>query len=126
MDDDVKAAFDELRAEIKDASRARTPSVQREGDRHVREAREDLEDVLRREGYRLSRRELDRLVDEDEDRRFNERLDKALAARVAAESEEEEEELDADGNPTGKKKPAAKKPATKKPAAAKPEEEEWV
>ena len=123
MDDDVKTAFDELRAEMRDAARARTPAARTEGDRHVREAREDLEDVLRREGYRLTRRELDRLVEEDEDRRFNDRLDKALAARAAAEADEDddEDELDDEGNPKAKKKTAAKKPAAKPT-----EEEEWT
>lgn len=124
MDDDVKAAIDELRADIKEASRARTPRERSEGERNVRESREDLEDVLRREGYRLSRRELDAMIDEREERLFNERLDKALAARVASDEDDEgsEEELDEDGKPKAKKKPAAKKPAAKQST----EEEEWT
>ena len=124
MDEDVKTAFDELRAEMKDLARARTPSQRQSAERDVRDAREDLEDVLRREGYRLSRRELDAMIDEREERRFNERLDKALAARAAADEDDSgdgEEELDEDGKPKAKAK-AKPKP---KPAA-KTEEEEWT
>lgn len=121
MDDDVKAAFDELRAEMKDLARARTPAQRQSAERDVRDAREDLEDVLRREGYRLSRRDLDAMIDEREERRFNERLDRALAAREAAEAgEEEEEETGEDGKPKAKAKP---KP---KPGAKPNEEEEWT
>lgn len=120
MDDDVKEAFDELRAEMREAARAR-PADRASSERHIREARADLEDVLRENGYRLSRRELDAMIDEREERRFNERLDKALAARAAAEAEEEEGEEEGDEGEAGKKKQAAKK----KPAAA-TEEEEWT
>lgn len=121
MDDDVKEAFDELRAEMREAARAR-PADRASSERHVREARADLEDVLRENGYRLSRRELDAMIDEREERRFNERLDKALAARAAAEQqeEEEEEEVGEDGKPKAKAKQKAK------PAAKPSEEEEWT
>lgn len=122
MDDDVKEAFDELRAEMREAARARTTSERSAGDRHVREARADLEDVLRENGYRLSRRDLDAMIDEREERRFNERLDKALAARAEAEAEEGEEgeEEGEDGKPKAKAKPKAK------PTAKPSEEEEWT
>ncbi len=117
MDDDVKQAIDELRAELREAARARTPAARRDASVDVREAREDLEDLLRREGYRLSRRELDALIDEREERRFNERLDRALKEREPV----DEPELDAEGNPIEPKKPPVKKPAAKPP-----KEEEWT
>lgn len=124
MDDDVKQALEDLRGELKDLARTRAgTSERRTAERDVASAREDLEDVLRREGYRLSRRELDRLVDEEEERRFNARLDKALADRAAADDEEEdEEELDEDGKP--KPKPKGKPKPKAKPTAT--EEEEWA
>ncbi len=130
MDEDVKDAIEQLRGELKDLGRARTPNERRESERGVQDAREDLEDVLRREGYRINRRDLDRLVDADDERKFNDRLDKALAARAAADAEEEEEEeLDADGNPVKPKAKAKPKPKPKPAGAtgAKPdEEEEWT
>lgn len=126
MDDDVKQALDDLRADLKELGRTRAGSGERRrAEADVRESREDLEDVLRREGYRLSRRELDRLVDEDEDRRFNERLDRRLAELKAAEEDdgdEDDEEVEGeDGKPKPKRKPAAKKTEP-----AKDEEEEWT
>jgi hypothetical protein len=125
MDDDVKQALDDLRGELKDLARTRAgTSERRTAERDAAAAREDLEDVLRREGYRLSRRELDRLVDEEEERRFNARLDKALADRAAVgdEDEDEEEELDEDGKPKPKPKPKGKPKPKPKPT----EEEEWT
>ncbi len=65
MDDDVREAIEQLRGELKDLGRARTPNERRESQAGVRDAREDLEDVLRREGYRISRRDLDRLVEDE-------------------------------------------------------------
>ncbi len=125
MDDDVKAAFDDLRGELKELARARTPATKREAERDVRDAREDLEDVLRREGYRLSRRELDAMIDEREERRFNERLDKRLA-ELAEGEEGEGEEGEGDEGEGEEGKPAKKKAAAKKPAAVKDEEDEWT
>jgi hypothetical protein len=125
MDDDVKQALDDLRGELKDLARTRAgTSERRTAERDAAAAREDLEDVLRREGYRLSRRELDRLVDEEEERRFNARLDKALADRAAADEDDDENddaELDEDGKP--KPKPKGKPKPKPKPAT---EEEEWT
>ena len=87
MDDDVKEALDELRKELREARRS--PSPQR--DRDVREAREDLDDVLRREGYRLSRRELDQLVDEQNERKQRELFERWYEERTAAEQEDNED-----------------------------------
>ncbi len=123
MDDDVKQAIEELREEIRTATKARTPAQRSSAASDVRDARESLEDVLRREGYRLSQRDLDRLVDADDERRFNERLDKALADRAAREEGEEDEDEDADSD---KAKPKAKRKPAAAAAAKSDEEEEWT
>ena len=121
MDDDVREALDELRDEMRTLGKARTPAARASAREDVREAREDLDDVLRREGYHLSRREIDSFVAERDERRIAVAVDKRLAELAA--DDKDEGEVDEDG----KKKPAAKKPAAKKPAAKDGEtEEEWT
>ena len=120
LDPEVQDELDAIRRELRDELRsARTP---REREAVRGEARADLEEVLRDNGYRLTRRELDEIIAQREDDRVNAAVERALAARdaAAAEEEEEEGEENEDGTP-------AKKPARKKPAAAKgDEEEEWT
>lgn len=127
MDDEIRQALDELRAELRDELRSsRTPTERSSAREH---AREDLEDVLRREGYRLSRRQLDRMIEEDDERRFNARLDKALADRAAAEAEAEgDDEQEADGVDEEGKPKAKAKAKLRKVAGGKDEEDEgeWV
>src|SRR6202451_3885799 len=104
MDDDVTAAIEELQDQVGKLAKARTPAARTTAREDVSDARDDLEDVLRREGYRLSRRDLDAILEEREGRKFNERLERALKARE--EEADEEAEIDDDGKP--KPKPKAK------------------
>lgn len=125
IDPEVQAELDRIGAEL----RAELRTARTAGDRaDVRgDAVADLDDVLRANGYRLTRRELDALVASQEEERINAAVERALAARdaAAAESDDDEEDDDADGD-KDKKKPAAgnKKPADdKKPGDD--EDEEW-
>jgi Mg-chelatase subunit ChlI len=127
IDDETRRELEAIRAEMRDELRAATSSRERD---HVRgETRVDLEDVLRSEGYRLSRRELDELMSARDDARLEAKLDAMLEerARVAAE-DEEEEDGDGDDDDAKKKKPPTKKTTAKTTAGAKSdddEEEEW-
>lgn len=124
MDDDVKEALDELRQELRKAQRA--PSPQRERD--VREAQEDLDDVLRRHGYRLSRRELDAILNERDERRQRDLFERWYEERTAAEQEDGEdgEENEEEGDGEGKTKAKLKQRNAKKETKTEDEEEEWT
>lgn len=108
LDEEARRELDAVRAELADALEElrRRPSADSSG--AVREAKLDLDDALRREGYRLSRRELDELVRARDDAALEAKLAAMLdareaAAREAAEQEEEEEEEEDGGEPAGKK-----------------------
>lgn len=134
LDDDARRELDairsELREELDELRRSRTAGA---GDSAAatREARADLEDVLRREGYRMSRRELDELVRARDEAALEAKLEAMLdareAARAAAEEEAEEEAEDGDGGKE-KEKRKTKTGAGKKTdggGADDDEEEEW-
>jgi hypothetical protein len=129
LDAEVKAELDSIRRELFDELRsARTP---REREAVRSEAAADLDDVLRANGYRLSRRELDEIMAQRDDDRIAAAVDRRLAAIREAErdaaDDDESDESDESDDAGEKKKPAAKKPAAKKPAAdGQTEEEEWV
>lgn len=81
MDDDVREALDELREENARLKRALESGSRRDQTRareEVASAREDLEDVLRREGYRFSRKDLDRIAQEMDDKRLDDRVEQKL------------------------------------------------
>jgi hypothetical protein len=135
IDDETKRELDAIRSEFRDGlddlKRAGTTREREHARGEIAGAREDLEDVLRREGYRLSRRELDAMIDARDEERFTARLDAALEARAAAEAEEGEEDGDGDGDDPKKKKPPAgrKRTPAKKPAGSADDgetEEEWT
>lgn len=107
MEDDVREALEELRSELADQRRARTPAAQREARSGVAEAREDLEEVLRREGYHLSRRELDAMLEQRDEAKFRARMDRYLDELAAGEEEAGEEDDDAG---EGGEKPKGEKP----------------
>lgn len=125
MDDDVRQALDEMRQEMRELARARTPAQRSSARDDVREAREDLEDVLRREGYQISRRQLDELLEQEDERKFNARMEKFLADRAAADEADEDDQDDdgegANGKPKPKRKPKPKAGAT----VVDEEAEEW-
>jgi predicted ABC-class ATPase len=129
LDDETRRELEELRNEIADLRRSRATSRPDTTGLGQTLARADLDEVLRENGYRLNRRELDDLVKSRDDAALESKLEALLTAREAAaaaaeEEEEEEEELDENGKP--KPKPAAKKPAAKKtPAPEDDEEAEW-
>ncbi len=131
LDPEVQEALEDLRRELRDRGRA-APADRGGHDRDVLHAREDLDEVLRREGYRLSRRELDELVQARDNARLDERLNRLLDERLAAaatdEDDEGDDEGDDDGDGKSKRKPKAKaKPGDKTPpAGTKDEGEEWV
>jgi hypothetical protein len=77
-------ALEEIRGLREDVKRAKTPTAKREAREDVRDAEEDLEDVLRRNGYRLTRRDLDAIVDQREDDVFRQRMDRWLKDRREA------------------------------------------
>jgi hypothetical protein len=118
MDDDVREALDEMQDAIAALGKARTPAAKRTAQADVAAEREDLEDVLRREGYRVSRKDLDALIETREEERLRKMLAKIKAEE---EPEEDEPELDAEGKPVAKPKP---KPKAK--PGEKDELEEWT
>lgn len=134
MDPDVQEALDEFRRELRTLAGARTPRERTAAREDVDDAREDLEDVLRRHGYKLSRRDLDELVEGRDKARFRawfEELEQERAA-AARQDDDEDEDGENDDDEDGEKK---RKPAAKRKSAAKqpPQvdgtvetEEEWV
>lgn len=79
MEDDVREALEELRESVAELGRARTPQRRQQAQRQVAEEREDLEEVLRANGYRLSRKDLDELIEEREFERFRARYERMQA-----------------------------------------------
>jgi hypothetical protein len=116
MDDDVREALDELQESIGKLSKARTPAQQQQARETVREERADLEEVLRREGYSFTRKDLEKLREDREFEKFRERYARLLSEDDPDESVEEEEETE--GKPKPKPKP--------KPTGSKDDTEEWV
>lgn len=101
----------------------------------VVEAEDDeLEAALRREGYRLSRRELDALMEEREYAKFKtyvERYAAEVGAQPALGADEEDDEADDGGKAKSSPLPrkTAKKPAKTPSANGSPDDEDeadWV
>lgn len=116
MDDDVREALDEMQDAIAALGKARTPAARREAKAEVAAEREDLEDALRREGYKFTRKDLDSLAEARDEERL-----RRMLAKIKAEEDEgiDEPELDDEGKPVAKQK-------AKKPAGDKDELEEWT
>ncbi len=125
LDPEVQEALEDLRRELRDRGRA-APADRGRHDRDVSHAREDLDEVLRREGYRLTRRELDELVESRDNARMDERLNRLLDERLAATAPGEGDEGDGDADEDGKSKPKPKPGDKTPPAGAKDEGQEWV
>lgn len=124
LDPEVQAAIDNVGRELREELRtARSP---RDRDDARGDAVADLDDVLRANGYRLTRRELDALVAAQEEERITAAVERALAARDAAAGDEDEDEDDDDddgGEDGDKPKPKAKPKA--KTADGDDDEAEW-
>lgn len=100
------------------------------------EAGDELEAALRREGYHLTRRQLDELMEEREYARFKRFVDRyareagveaalvAEGAELAYAAEREDKESAGEKKPSAKKSALPRKPAASKPAATVDEEEE--
>src|SRR5581483_10839979 len=132
LDEEARREIEGMLSEMRDELRsARTP---REREAVRSETRADLEDVLRENGYRLSRRELDEIMRKRDDDRIAAAVDRRLAELAAdAEAEDDGEEGDDDGDDDGsEEKPKPKSRAKPKPkpkagtTAAEGGEEEWV
>lgn len=115
IDPEVQAAIDKIGTELRSELRtARTASDRAD----VRgDAVADLDDVLRANGYRLTRRQLDELVDSQEQARIDAAVEKALAARDAAATTDDDDAADdADDDADDGDKPKPKPKPTDKPA----------
>src|SRR5581483_11545386 len=111
LDEEARREIEGMLSEMRDELRsARTP---REREAVRTETRADLEDVLRENGYRLSRRELDEIMRKRDDERIAAAVDRRLA-ELAAENEEEDDDGDDDddggddGDGGEKKKPSGR------------------
>ena len=120
MDDDVREALERNAGCDRGAGEGRTPAARREAKAEVAAEREDLEDALRREGYKFTRKDLDSLAEARDEERL-----RRMLAKIKAEADEEidEPELDDEGNPVVKPKP---KPKAKTKPGEKDELEEWT
>jgi hypothetical protein len=127
MEDDVREAIDELRDLVRQGLQARTPERRQEARNDVREAREDLETVLRREGYSFSRKELDALTKERDYQAFRTNFDRMMD-EVGRDDDDDDQGDDDDA--AAKAKPKTRRKPAGKPASGKPadddDDEEWV
>lgn len=138
MDDqEILERFERLERTIEQAQRARTPAERERARDRADDQREDLEQVLRREGYHFTRKELDEMAEEREFQRFKARFDRLAAENLPKPGEEGDEEDEEDEDGDGAKKPPAKRTRKPKPPAGDgdsgssgggtgDEEEEWT
>lgn len=104
---EVTARLDQLGAAVDEIQKARTTPQRREAQRDAGEARDDLDAVLRKHGYRLSRDDLDELAEQREYESFRKRMQRFVDEQKAGGSGSSDDDDDSGGKGKGKRKAKA-------------------